>query len=322
MHKIFHGSSAADLTNITTTLNTILKQFFSQAVVRNFQDVPVLLRDIEKISKCSAALRAQTRYAALIIETIVQTHRLQNNSSPSRLESVISNLCFLDKCFHNTRHTLMLSKYLKLYFLCFLYSNVPKLKVTESDIVSYVEFTSSCAQSNNVTLPNSIRNFLSSSDVQTAANQYLTTCFDSLLTNTLIDNNLQISSGTIVAPVTNLDRINEFPCHLTYKITVEAETNGLNLSEVGVKVSFPGDTHTINQSSYKSTKQCDSTYYQSEVFVGNGAWSDPGTISVCLVLRYSVEEEVFRRLLERAVVWLAVSEEVSMRVYPRVPHVF
>ena len=56
--------------------------------------------------------------------------------------------------------------------------------------------------------------------------------------------------------------------------------------------------------------------------MGNGAWSDPGTISVCLVLRYSVEEEVFRRLLERAVVWLAVSEEVSMRVYPRVPHVF
>lgn len=309
--------NSSDITSISTTLNSLLKQFFKLCPTQNLPAMTNILEDIAKIQKCSTIIHPLTKYSSLLIRIILQLFKLRNISRKrlsdgrhrvlSKIKDLVYDLCLIQNAFSGSDLVQLNSKLVTLYCLQFLKKYVPICQISDKEFTLYVNSTNSFIQNNSISLPIELKD-----NVRFDLFKYL------LSLDCIVDSTLRISTATILSPSSNTDRINEFPSHLSYSIHVEAETENVSPENLAVKVKYPGDKVTVCQPALECALQ---NYYENTIFVGSQSWSDPGLINVSLVSPYNFSEEelAFKRLCDSDKVWLDVSEPVELKIHPKIP---
>ena len=235
------------------------------------------LESIDKIQKCSAKIRGQTRYAASLVELLIKLYNLKAMSRRrmsdgqsrihTKLRELIKDSCTFQTCFRGSADIILTGKLVHFYVVQFLNEHVPVSHVTKEDIALYRSDLQSFASSQFLPLPTSLLNNRRFNLIQ-----YLLT-----LDSSLIPHTIQHTSATIISPTNNTERVNEFPSHLSYCVNLEAETTQIdNSTSLAVKINYPGNRIEICQSSRDEYHIPD--YFHCNVFIGGKAWSDPGIV--------------------------------------------
>lgn len=318
VHKILKSPCASSsIDSIISSLNLILKQFFN--LCRNGGNLAAMtktLENIEKIQKCSNRIKPQTKYASLLVNILLQLFKLKNLDRKrmanghhrvlSKIKDVVYDLCLFETCFKGSKQTTLLAKLLKFYFIQFLNEHMILKVTTEKDLAAYRDHLLTFSTETSTSLPSQImddRHFNMFQFMRSREN--------------MVNSDITHSRATILSPQTNTERVNEFPAHLSYSVTLEAETRHVATQNLAVKVVYPGSREVVCQPEVQSQL---ADYYQSTVFMGGRAgWSDPGMVQLSLVTDYSFpeHEHCLAVLWGQERVWLEISDNVELKIHPR-----
>ena len=311
----------SDLTSITATLNSLLEQFFRLCPSRNIPALSSILEDISKIHKCSTAIHPLTKYSSLFMKIVLQLFKLGNIARKrltdgkhrviSKIKDLVYDLCLLQTTFSGSDLVQLNCKLLVLYCLQFLRKYVTVSQITDKEIALYVHSVNSFIIKNGISFPGQLKD-----NIRFDLFKYLLS-----VAGTIVDSSITVSTATILSPASNIERTNEFPCHLSYSVDLEAETENLVSRDLAVRVNYPGKTTQICQNTGGSEGQLQN-YYQNTVFLGTAhSWSHPGTISLSLVIQHSFSDEelALSRLHESDNIWLEISQPVQLKIHPKIP---
>ena len=319
VHKILKSSDVTtDFSSITTSLNSIVKQFLILCQCgRNVTSMNKTLEDIAKIQKCSSKIHSQTKYASLMVSILLQLFKLLaidrkrladgHRRVLCKIKSLVYDLCLLENTYSGSANVSLIAKLIKYYCLQFLKKHISGSEVSDKELSAYRKHLIDFSASSNTSLP-----------PQIIKSQHFNLFLYLSSLETIISPDIQHSTATILSPQTNTDRIHEFPSHLSHSIQVEAETEHCDPNTLAVNLRYPGDRDVICQPALQNQL---SNYYQITVFVGSSSWSDPGIIDVGIVsdCLFGEHEVGFQRLHGNERIWLGVSENVQIKVHPRIP---
>ena len=320
VHKILKSSGVpTDFGSITQSLNDVLKQFINLCKSGgSLLTLNKTLEDILKIQKCSSLIHPQTKYASLLVNILIKLFKLKNIERKrlnngnhrvlSKINDLINDVCLFQCCFQGSPEIMLVGKLVKLYMIQFLYEHISFSNVTEKDMDKYRDHVISFANSHSLELP-----------LQISEERHFNLLHYFLHTPRLIvSSDITHSTATILSPVTNTDRINEFPSHLSFSVAVEAETQHVAPQDLAVRVRYPGSVDVVCQPVVESQLQ---DYYQNTVFMGASAWSHPGLIELSVVCCYEFQEHesCLSEIYGCEHVWLGLSEAVQLKIHPRLP---